>query len=57
MGLIFRRSRNLGRGFRVNASNRGVSVSKRIGRATVDSRGRFAVRLFKGLTWHGRLWR
>ncbi|WP_432535962.1 DUF4236 domain-containing protein [Kineococcus arenarius] len=57
MGLFFRRSRVLGRGVRLNASNRGVSFSKRFGRTTVDSRGRVSVRLFKGLTWHGRLWR
>ncbi|WP_432572984.1 DUF4236 domain-containing protein [Kineococcus sp. SYSU DK005] len=57
MGLIFRRSKDLGRGVRLNASNRGVSFSKRFGRTTVDSRGRFSVRLFKGLTWHGRLWK
>ncbi|NAZ86927.1 DUF4236 domain-containing protein [Kineococcus indalonis] len=57
MGLIFRRSEDLGRGVRLNASNRGVSFSKRFGRATVDSRGRLSVRLFKGLTWHGRLWK
>ncbi len=57
MGLVFRRSRVLGGGVRVSASNRGVSASKRFGRVTVDSRGRIAVRLFKGLTWHGRLWR
>ncbi|GAB3221837.1 hypothetical protein GCM10027586_12390 [Kineococcus gypseus] len=57
MGLVFRRSKELGRGVRLNASHRGVSFSKRLGRATVDSRGRITVRLFKGLTWHGRLWR
>ncbi|WP_432491286.1 DUF4236 domain-containing protein [Kineococcus auxinigenes] len=57
MGLFFRRSKVLGRGVRLNASNRGVSFSKRFGRTTVDSRGRVSVRLFKGLTWHGRLWR
>ncbi|WP_432507633.1 DUF4236 domain-containing protein [Kineococcus arenarius] len=57
MGWVFRGSRVLGRGVRVAASNHGVRASKRFGRVTVDSRGRVAVRLFKGLTWHGRLWR
>lgn len=51
MGLVFRRSMRLGKGSRVNLSKRGVSVSQRAGRVTVNSRGRVTVRLLPGLSW------
>ncbi|PRY17353.1 DUF4236 domain-containing protein [Kineococcus rhizosphaerae] len=56
MPFSFRWSKSLGRGVRVSAGRRGVSVSKRLGRATVSSTGRVTVRLFKGLSWRGKLW-
>ena len=56
MPLSFRWSKRLGRGLRLNASRSGLSVTKRIGRATVSSTGRVSVRLLKGLNWHGKLW-
>ncbi len=51
MGLVFRRTIRLGRGSRLNVSKSGLSLSKRLGRLTVNSRGRGAVRLGKGWTW------
>jgi hypothetical protein len=56
MGLSFRRRTNLGRGTSANVSGSGASVSKRVGkRVTVNSRGRFTVRLPGGFRWRGRL--
>ncbi len=51
MGLSFRRSIRVGRGVRVNLSKSGVSASKRLGRLTLNSRGRGVLRLGKGWTW------
>ena len=51
MGFSFRRSISLGRGSRLNLSKRGASVSQRIGRLTLNSRGGGSVRLFKGLSF------
>jgi hypothetical protein len=55
MGFVFRRSFGLGRGSRLNLSGRGVSVSKRVGRVSLNSRGGFSIRLLKGLSYRGRL--
>ena len=54
MGFTYRRSFSLGRGLRLNVSKSGVSASKRMGRVTVNSRGGFAVRLLKGLSYRKR---
>jgi hypothetical protein len=51
MGWIFRKRVNLGRGAALNVSKSGVSVSKRVGPVTVNSRGRLTVRIAPGLTW------
>ena len=51
MGLVFRRSVRLGRGSRLNISERGASVSTRIGRLTVNSRGGGSFRIMKGLSF------
>ncbi|GAA0324767.1 DUF4236 domain-containing protein [Kineococcus aurantiacus] len=56
MPFSFRWAKDLGKGVRVNAGRSGVSVTKRIGRATVSSTGRVSVRLLKGLSWRGKLW-
>lgn len=56
MPFSFHWSKALGRGLRVNASRSGVSLTKRLGRATVSSTGRVSVRLAKGLSWRGKLW-
>ena len=55
MGLSFRRSIGLGRLGRMNISKRGVSVSEHLGPVTINSRGRFSIRLGKGLSWRGKL--
>jgi Protein of unknown function (DUF4236) len=51
MGFVFRKSFGLGRGTRLNLSNRGASVSKRIGRLTLNSRGTGSIRLLPGLSF------
>jgi hypothetical protein len=51
MGLTFRKSVGLGRGRHVNLSKRGASVSQRIGRVTVNSRGGGAIRILPGLSF------
>ncbi|MBB2901663.1 hypothetical protein FHR75_002478 [Kineococcus radiotolerans] len=56
MPFSFRWSKALGRGLRLNAGRSGVSLTKRLGRATVSTTGRVSVRLGKGLSWRGKLW-
>lgn len=51
MGLQYRRRKNLGLGTILNVSKRGASVSKRVGRVTVNSRGGGSVRIAKGLSF------
>ena len=53
MGISFRKRVRLGNGQALNISKRGASVSKRVGRVTINSRGRFSIRLFKGVTYRG----
>lgn len=54
MGLLFRRSKKLGKGLRLNLTQRGVSASARRGPLSVSSKGRVSVRLGKGFSW--RIW-
>jgi hypothetical protein len=51
MGLSFRRRVRLGRRSWLNLANRGVSASARLGPLTVNSRGRWSLRLGRGLSW------
>lgn len=51
MGFVFRKSFRLGRGTRLNLSNRGASLSQRIGRLTLNSRGTGSVRILPGLSF------
>jgi hypothetical protein len=51
MGLVYRRSRRLGRRSRINYGTGGASVSYRLGTLTVNSRGRVSLRLGRGLSW------
>lgn len=53
MGISFRKRVRLGKGQALNLSKSGASVSKRFGRVTVNSRGRFSIRIFKGVTYRG----
>lgn len=51
MPLYFRKRVPVNRDAWWNISKSGVSVSKRVGPVTVNSRGRVSVRLFKGLSF------
>jgi|GEM_PF-4368903 len=53
MGFSYRKSVRAGKGRRVNLSKSGASVSQSVGPVTVNSRGRFSVRLAKGLSYRG----
>jgi hypothetical protein len=55
MGFTFRKSIRLGKLARLNLSKSGASVSKKIGRVTVNSRGRGSIRLGKGISWRFKL--
>lgn len=55
MGLQYRRRVPVRRGSWLNLSGSGVSASQRVGRVTVNSRGRVFVRLARGLYWRGRV--
>ena len=56
MGFSFRKTMPVGRSARVNISKSGASVSKKVGRTTVNSRGRATVRLGKGTAFRFKLW-
>jgi hypothetical protein len=47
----YRRSKSLGHGARLNVGKSGVSVSKRVGPLTLNSRGRGSLRLAPGLSY------
>ena len=51
MGFSFRRSISLGTGRRLNLSKRGASVSQRLGRLTLNSRGGGSIRILRGLSF------
>jgi hypothetical protein len=51
MGLIFRKRVKLDDTTSVNVSGTGASVSKRIGRLTISSRGRGSIRILPGLSF------
>ena len=51
MGFVFRRSIRLGRTGRLNISKRGASISERIGRLTLNSRGGGSIRILPGLSF------
>src|SRR4051794_13990170 len=51
MSLQLRRSKSLGRGTRLNVSKSGLSVSKRVGPLTFNSRGRGSLRIAPGLSY------
>ena len=55
MGLVFRSRRRIGKGMFLNLSRSGASVSKRVGRVSLSSRGRGSIRLFKGLSYRFKL--
>ena len=51
MGLNYRRRKRIGANSWLNISKRGASVSRRVGRATFNSRGGGSFRLAKGLSF------
>lgn len=51
MGFMFSKRVRGPKGTTVNVSKRGASVSKRVGRVTVNSRGGGSVRLLPGLSF------
>jgi hypothetical protein len=51
MSLQYRRSKSLGNGARLNVSKSGLSVSKRVGPLTLNSRGRGSLRIAPGLSF------
>lgn len=51
MGFIYRKRVRLGRASWLNVSKSGLSVSKRVGRVTLNSRGGGRVRLAPGLSF------
>jgi uncharacterized protein DUF4236 len=55
VGLQWRRTVRLGKGRRLNLSKSGVSVSKKQGPITLNSRGRVSIRLARGLSWRFKL--
>ena len=55
MGVVFYRRKRLGRSTFLNLSRSGASVSKRVGRLSLSSRGRGSIRLGKGLSWRFKL--
>jgi hypothetical protein len=55
MGLVFRKRIRTGRATALNLSKSGASVSKRVGRLTVNSRGTGRVRIAKGLSFRFKI--
>ena len=57
MGLVFGKRIRIGENETVDLSTRGASVATRIGRVTVNSRGRGSIRILPGLSVRfGRRW-
>jgi hypothetical protein len=54
MSLVFRRRVKLDDHTAANVSRKGVSISHRRGRVSINSRGRLSVRLFRGLSWRSK---
>lgn len=51
VSLQYRKSKSLGNGTRLNVSRSGLSVSKRVGPLTLNSRGRGSLRIAPGLSY------
>lgn len=51
MGIIIRKSLRGPRGSRTHASKSGLSVSKRFGPLTINTRGHVTLRLLPGVSW------
>jgi len=55
MGLVFSRRKRLGQGVNLNLSKSGASVTKKVGRVTLSTRGRGSIRIAKGLSFRFKL--
>lgn len=55
MRLVFSRRKRIGKGTNLNLSKSGASVTKKVGRITVSSRGRGSIRIAKGLSFRFKL--
>jgi hypothetical protein len=55
MGLVFSRRKRIGKGLNLNVSKSGASASKKVGRVTLNSRGRASVRIAKGLSFRFKI--
>ncbi len=51
MGFVYRKRISVGRNTRINLSKSGASVSERVGRITLNSRGRATIRILPGLSF------
>jgi hypothetical protein len=51
MGILFRRSKKLGKGIRLNVTQSGVSASARKGPISVSSKGHVTIRLGRGFSF------
>ena len=51
MGISYRKRINLGNGTILNISKSGVSISQKIGKITINSRGTTTVNLGNGITY------
>lgn len=50
MGILFRKRVRTGKHTTVNLSGHGASVTERLGRVSLNSRGRVSVRILPGLS-------
>ena len=55
MGLVFGKRIRIGGNETVNLSKGGASVARRVGRVTVNSRGRGSIRILPGPSFRFRL--
>ena len=51
MGISFRKRIKIGDGTYLNFSKKGISISKKVGKATINSRGTMSINLGNGVTY------
>ena len=56
MGFVWRKRVRLGKNTGLNLSKSGASVSRKVGRASISSRGNGSFRVAKGLSFRKKLW-
>lgn len=55
MGFSFTKRHRVGKNTHVNASKSGVSLSRKAGPVTINSRGRVTVNFGHGMKWRSKL--